>query len=58
MLPCLKILIGGSTDIIMSISSGEYFEDDVPTLVINDGSNFSDAMCSYLYSLVNGTEVV
>ena len=56
-LPSVKIVIGGCTDVIMSISTGDYFREDIPTLVINDGSSFSDALCSFLHSLITGSKV-
>ena len=42
---------------IKSISAGEYFEDDIPALVINDGSNISNAICTFMQSLKTSSMV-
>jgi len=57
MLPCLKILFGGNRNAVMSVSTGEYFKDDVPALFITNPSYFSNALRTFLQSLKINSEV-
>ena len=40
----LRIIIGLNKDIIMSICNDDYFDEDTPVLLINDGSKASNSL--------------
>jgi len=54
--PCIKIIAGGSDDLLVSIAAGEYFETDIPTLILNTGSKFTKALSSFLQSYKKNSE--
>ena len=51
------MIVGGSEDLFASIAAGEYFGEDVPTLIINTGSKFTKALTSFIQALKTDTEV-
>ena len=53
-IPCLKIMTGCNEDTIKLISNGIYFNDEVPVLVINNGSN---EILSYIELMKNKPKV-
>ena len=52
-IPCLKIMTGCNEDTIKLISNGIYFNDEVPVLAINNGSE----ILSYIELMKNKPKV-
>lgn len=56
-LPDMKIITGFDKDFISSISKCEYIGDDIPMLIIDDNSQLSKAICSFLDGLETAVKV-